>query len=156
MEGLSGAKLSNYAPILIAVVLVVAAIYVYSSSGVTSGSMVIPGIDNSAAQTATANANAAILAGNAAGQAAGFQQLVSLAGTEYNDNTSISLGQQQLYAVLAQQQSAASVASFQEQAAAAQASAQKEAAAAQVSAQKSSSMWSGLSSIFGSALSAFL
>ncbi len=148
-------KLEEYAPLIVAGVLVLGAIYLYSNASASASSIVVPGVDAVPAQTAAANANAAISTAEAANNANVFSELTQLAATEYNNETSITLGAQTYATAVGQQAVEAQAVAAQLQAAQAAANAQIQQANATASAQKSSSFWGGLTSLFSSALPFF-
>lgn len=148
-------KLEEYAPLLVAGALVIGALYLYSTASASASSIVVPGVDATAAQTAAANANAAISTAQVTQNSAIFNELTQLAATEYNNQTSITLGAQNYATQLGAQQASIQVAAAQLQAEQAAANAQIQAASAQASAQQSSSLWGGLTSLFSSALPFF-
>jgi hypothetical protein len=85
--GKAGSSLKTMWPILVAVVLVIAAVYLYSTAGSTSGTAIVPGTNNDAAVAAQANANAQTSANFNSGIFTAFGQLTGLA-TSMDSNKS--------------------------------------------------------------------
>lgn len=151
----AGGKLGDYAPLLIAVLLIGGAIYVYSHASGSSGYQVIPGTNNSAERTAADAANATAQQAHQAGIMQGFSALVGEATTQYNDDTQVTLGLQTLAGQVEQYKTQQTIAQYAEQASIAQSNAALSAAQAQAHAQQQNGLWSSISSIFSSGLSAF-
>ncbi len=155
LAGKAGGKVGDYAPLIIALVLVGAAVYVYSNSSGSSGYQIVGASNNSAERAAVDAQTAALATTHEQAVSADFAALVGEATSAYNSDTQIALGDQQLRSQVAGYQAQAQIASLAEQASVAQSNAALSAAQAQAHASQQNGFWSSLSSIFSSGLSAF-
>lgn len=141
---MSAEQLEKYAPLLIVAVLVIAAIYVYASSGSTSTNTLVPGTDNSAANAANDQTNAQLAIQHEQDVLGGFSSLVSYAENADNNATALS-------GAYATARTTAITGNQQAQVSIAQINGQVEAAQAQAHALQQASVWSSIGSIFGAA-----
>jgi hypothetical protein len=138
--------LQKYAPLLIVLVLVIAAVYVYSSTGGTTSNTLVPGTDNSALNAANAQTNAQLAIQHEQDVLGGFSSLVNYA--EQADNNATSLA-----GAYATARTTAITGNQNAQVSIAQINANLEAQQAQAHALQQASVWSSIGSIFGSAAS---
>ena len=141
-------NIQKYLPAIIIGVLIIAAVYVYSTSSGGTTNTLVPGTDNSAQNAANANTNAQLAIQHEQDVLGGFGQLVSFATSADNNATALATTESNNRAgvIVNNQNTQASIA---------QTNAAVETAQAQAHALQQASVWSSIGSIFGSAISHF-
>jgi len=155
IAGKAGGKVGDYAPLLIALALVGAAVYVYSNSSGSSGYQIVGASNNSAERAAVDAQTASLASAHETAVQADFSALVGEATSAYNSDTQIALGDQTLRSQLAGYQAQSQIASLAEQASVAQSNAALSAAQAQAHASQQNGLWNSIASIFSSSVGAF-